>query len=335
MPGFPIYVVDSFTEQTFAGNPAAVCLLDEILPNDELQKIAAEFNLSETAYPLPVDRSLRGPDRWKTCQRFSLRWFTPTKEVKLCGHATLATAHVLFNEHGNLNDKLSFETLSGELIVSRKRTEGGHKSSEDSKWLIMDFPAYDILHVKTSRVRSNEEIVSLFEQIEDQNDIASKIADELVGPGKWLHLAIAPDSRKLLVVIDPKFTKSEFEAIHPATDRLLAIDPNGEFVTGTVLTLAPSDPYRQGYPKTAEGREVDYVSRYFAPFYGIPEDPATGSAQCALAPFWTKKLGRTSCYALQCFPGRGASFLVDVKTQTRRVEISGAAVTVIRGTITL
>uniref|UniRef100_A0AC34PZ80 Phenazine biosynthesis-like domain-containing protein n=1 Tax=Panagrolaimus sp. JU765 TaxID=591449 RepID=A0AC34PZ80_9BILA len=121
-----VFIVDAFTSEKFKGNQAAVCLISQELSTEIYQKIAAEFNLSETVFPLPLEDKT-----WKTAKHFSLRWFTPTVEIDLCGHATLATAHVLFNEIGNSNKELIFSTLSGDLVVK----------NENGK-LFMDFPCF-------------------------------------------------------------------------------------------------------------------------------------------------------------------------------------------------
>ena len=147
---YPSFIVDAFTTQSFAGNPAAVCLIPQVvsllfdmnkrskeefqkLKDEEYLKISSEFNLSETAFPVPI-----GPLDFKQCSQFSLRWFTPKTEVPLCGHATLATSHVLFNEVGNVNEEIKFDTQSGVLIVKRG----------DSGNVEMDFAEYDLTSMK-------------------------------------------------------------------------------------------------------------------------------------------------------------------------------------------
>uniref|UniRef100_A0A914XJP8 Uncharacterized protein n=1 Tax=Plectus sambesii TaxID=2011161 RepID=A0A914XJP8_9BILA len=125
----PMYIIDAFAAEKFTGNQAAVCLLNKVLTDEQYQKIGAEFNLAETAFPIPLDA-----DDYTTAKRFSLRWFTPAVEVPLCGHATLATAHAILNETGNKNETIEFETKSGRLEVKR--------SLEMKGYLTMNFPTY-------------------------------------------------------------------------------------------------------------------------------------------------------------------------------------------------
>lgn len=254
------YQVDAFATRAFAGNPAAICPLAS-WPDDYLmQAIAEENNLSETAFFVP---SAKG---------FRLRWFTPVREVDLCGHATLAAAHVLFEILGYSDPTIVFETHSGELTVGRR---GG--------LLAMDFPA--------------------------QPPLACPAPEALVeGLGQRPLEVLAGD---------------DYIAVFNSEDTVRAITPDHAL-------LSRLD--RRGVVVTAAGSDVDFVSRFFAPKYGIPEDPVTGSAHCQLAPYWAKRLGKNSLAARQV-SRRGGDLLCEFKAD--RVLLSGSAVTVMVTTISL
>jgi PhzF family phenazine biosynthesis protein len=259
----PVFHVDAFTAKPFGGNPAAVCPLKEWLDDKVLRAVAAENNLSETAYLVP-----RG-------DHYDLRWFTPRCEVKLCGHATLASALVILQILAPGSNSVRFHTrFSGTLTVSR-----------DGELLAMDFPAappwtcgsppaalLDGLGVAASSVM----------QIED-NYFAVYESEEAIRE-------IRPDFRVL-------------EKLHPA-----------------------------GVAITAPGRDSDFVSRYFAPSYGLPEDPVTGSTHCSLAPYWGGRLGKTSLHARQV-SHRGGELWCDLKAD--RVIIKGKAVLTLRGELSI
>jgi predicted PhzF superfamily epimerase YddE/YHI9 len=315
MPSYKAYLIDAFTNVKFAGNQAAICLIPQKLSDKEYQQIAAEFNLSETAYPLPLDT-----ENYETATKFSLRWFTPTVEVALCGHATLATSHVIFNEIGNKNPEITFETLSGDLIVRKQNDQ-----------LVMNFPQYKKwISYESDKIQNGS--LNLYEN-QPKESFIDKIVELMTPPGKCRYIALAVEARKLLLVLDEKTTKSELLSLtHHSNELLLAHD--GSVVRGVVVTLSPKDPKSQGFID-ANGKSFDYVSRYFAPWAGINEDPATGSAQCALGPFWSKaKQSKGPFYAFQCYPGRGAQFTIEFPNE-ERVDIYGNALTVLRGHIEL
>ena len=253
-----IFQVDAFGS-VFSGNPAAVCPLDNWLPDSTLQSIAAENNLAETAYFV------------RNNGRFQLRWFTPGCEVDLCGHATLASAYVLFNELKEPGDTLRFDTKSGELVVRR---EGDR--------LVMDFPS---------------------------RPPAAIDAD----PG--LIPAMGGNPLEVLAARD-------YLLVYKTADEVLALTPNME-------ALMQID--RFGFIATAPGTDCDFVSRFFAPAKGVPEDPATGSAHCTLIPYWAGKLGKTSLHARQVSRRGGELFC---KLVGDRVEIAGRAALFLRGQIT-
>jgi len=320
----PVFIVDAFTEQRFAGNQAAVCLIDQELESDLYQKIAAEFNLSETVFPIPLvgekgDSSYSLEEKFRLANRFSLRWFTPTKEVPLCGHATLATAHVLFNEIGNVNESIVFDTLSGPLPVKRV----------GSGLLEMDFPAFQ-LSDPTAQPHSQGTL----------GKVSKQMADTLVGSGNWTHLVYASTDRgdnRLIVAVKPTISRAEFESIAPDPSDLLRIDPTGAHIHGVVLTTSPEKSREQGYTNEDGEQAVDYACRYFPPWVGIREDPACGSAQCALAPYWAARLNKegTPLRGVQCYPGRGADFIVQLSADRKRVILRGNGVTGVRGRMEL
>ncbi len=260
MKKLQIFQVDAFADQVFKGNPAAVVLVEGELDDAQMQSIAAENNLSETAFVTPGGEA------------FGLRWFTPTLEVDLCGHATLASAYVLFETGLAEGGQVSFETLSGCLKVER-----------EGDWLSLDFPT--------------------------RRPVPGTVPAELsmvlgASPSEVLQ------SRDLLVVFEEEETVAQLE---PDFAGIAALDAFAVIVT-------------------ALGNEVDFVSRFFAPKAGIPEDPVTGSAHCTLIPFWADRLGKSKLRARQISKRGG-----DLKCENRgeRVIISGKAVEYLRGEIYL
>jgi PhzF family phenazine biosynthesis protein len=258
--GLRITQVDAFTDTAFAGNPAAVCLLQA--PRDEgwMQSVAREMNLSETAFLV------------RTAGGYDLRWFTPSVEVALCGHATLASAHVLW-EDGHLPSarQARFHTKSGLLTGDRA-----------GEWIELDFPA------------------------------------KREGP------APAPAGLNEALGVTPKYVgKNQF-------DYLVEVD--GEV---TVRRLTPNHAMLATLPvrgvivtSRADSAGYDFVSRFFAPGSGVPEDPVTGSAHCALGPYWQSRLGKSDFVAYQASPRGG---VVRVRVAGDRVKLGGKAVTVLRG----
>lgn len=256
----PIYQVDAFTASVFSGNPAAVCPLQAWLPDSKLQAIAAENNLAETAFLL------------RNGGNFELRWFTPVCEVDLCGHATLASAYVLFHELGEPGNTLRFDTKSGELSVRR---ENGR--------LVLNFPA-----------RPPQPIAA-----------SPKLLSALGGNPTEVFAA-----RDYLVCYA---SEEEVKTLSPDMEAVKKLDRFACIVT-------------------APGRECDFVSRFFAPAKGIPEDPVTGSAHCTLIPYWASRLGKTTLLARQISARGGELFC---KLAGDRVEIAGRAVLFLRGTISI
>ncbi len=260
MRSIPYYEVLAFTRRKFAGNPAGVCLLEEWLPNEELQAIAAQNDLPETAFLI------------ERADFFDLRWMTPTVEVELCGHATLAAAHVLFRHLGRSGNAIRFQTQSGELTVER----AGDR-------LVLDFPSRPLEETKPSAALS----AALGAQ-----------------PGRVLH------GRDYFAVFA---SQQEVAAIKPDLDQVAKLDAQGVVVT-------------------APGDDCDFVSRYFAPAAGIPEDPVTGSTHCTLIPYWATRLGKKELFARQISPRGGELFCQD---RGARVGIGGEALTYVEGKIHL
>ena len=254
----PLYQVDAFASEVFSGNPAAVCPLKSWLPDDLMQSIARENNLSETAFFVPEGDAYR------------IRWFTPEAEVDLCGHATLASAHVIFAFLDMEGSRVSFLSQSGPLSVTRNRD-----------LLTMDFPA--------------------------QPPEACEVPDRLVA-------GLGAEPLELLC-------SQDYFAVFESEEQVLAIAPDMETLSGLGL---------RGVIVTAPGTEADFVSRFFAPGIGIPEDPVTGSAHCALVPYWSRRLGKAVLHARQLSRRGGELFCRD---RGERVEISGRATLYLAGTI--
>jgi predicted PhzF superfamily epimerase YddE/YHI9 len=254
----PLYQLDAFTQRLFGGNPAAVVLLDEWLPDRVLAAIAAENNLAETAFVIP------------RADAFPLRWFTPAVEVDLCGHATLAAADVLFRYRFASLERLVFSTKSGELAVTR-----------EGALLKMDFPA-----------RPGKPV-----------EVTDALAAALGARPREAYLA-----RDLLAIFD---SESEVRSLRPDFPRIASLD------AFAVIVSAPGDA-------------VDFVSRFFAPGAGIPEDPVTGSSHCTLAPYWAARLAKNRLTAKQLSP-RGGDLLCELNGD--RVVIAGQVVEYLRGEI--
>ena len=262
--GLPLIHVDAFTERPFAGNPAAVCLLDGPREAAWMQALAAEVNLPETAF---VTAETDG---------FGLRWFTPTIEVDLCGHATLATAHALWQERRLAPEATArFHTRSGVLTAARR-----------GDWIELDFPAEPAVAAEPP----------------------PSLAAALGVTAKWA----GRNRFDWLVEVDGA---AAVRALAPDLARLATVPTRGVIVT------APSDE-----------AGVDFVSRFFAPRAGIPEDPVTGSAHCCLGPFWAARFGRTELTGYQASPRGGT---VRVRLAGDRTLLAGRAVTVFRGELTV
>jgi PhzF family phenazine biosynthesis protein len=254
-----MYQVDAFASEVFKGNPAAICPLDDWLPDAAMQSIALENNLAETAFFIPKGDG------------YHLRWFTPGTEVDLCGHATLATAFIVFRFLRPELSKIEFDTKSGQLTVER-----------DGDWLTLDFPS-----------RPPEAVAP-----------CAGLLAALGGNPEEVHA-----SRDYMVVYN---SADEIRALKPNMNGLMDLD------RFAVIVTAPGDG------------GCDFVSRFFAPAHGVPEDPVTGSAHCTLVPYWAARLGKTELLARQVSPRGG-----DLRCQLTgdRVRMSGKGVLYLTGEI--
>lgn len=255
---FKLYQIDAFASRVFEGNPAAVCPLDAWLSDELMQSIAAENNLAETAFFVARDGG------------YSIRWFTPVQEVKLCGHATLASAYVLFNILGVESDKIDFDSKSGTLSVSR-----------EDDWLVLDFPAQPPVTCETPA-----EIVQAFGLI----------------PRECLK------NEDYVVILENE------EAVHGAAPNLGLL----EKLSGRGVIIS------------ALSEEFDFVARFFAPSFGIPEDPVTGSAYTQLVPYWAQRLGKNRFHAKQVSQ-RGGELRCELSDD--RVLIAGKAIKYLEGVV--
>lgn len=254
-----LFQVDAFANQLFKGNPAAVMPLEQWIDAELMQNLAMENNVADTAFFVP-----KGDD-------FEIRWFTPEKEINLCGHATLATAFVLYTVSGYTKPTITFHSPSGPLVVSR-----------DGDNILMDFPSW-----KPERVEGYPAELAEILGVK-----------EIVGVYK---------SRDMLVELN---TEADVQQASPDFSRIKKLDEK-------IIITAP-------------GTGVDFVSRFFAPSYGIDEDPVTGSAHSQLIPFWSEKLGRTKMQARQ-LSRRGGHLLVEQKKD--RVLIGGQCVFYMKGVV--
>ena len=257
-----LHLVDAFTQAPFRGNTAGVCFPDGPADDTWMQQVAAELKHSETAFLFPEGGN------------WNLRWFTPEKEIELCGHATLAAASVLYETGRVPGDKqIVFETLSGKLTAWR-----------DGEWISMDFPA-------------------------------EPPSASMAIPGLGQALGV-----------EPLYTgRNRFDILVelPLADDVCSLEPDMDALSvvkarGIIVTAGSDLPH------------FDFVSRFFAPSVGVPEDPVTGSAHCCLAPYWAEKLKKTDMTGFQC-SARGGS--VRVKLAGDRVILSGHAVHVFSGTL--
>ncbi len=243
-----IYQVDAFASRPFSGNPAAVCPLAEFLPDEVLQGIALENNLSETAFLV------------KRNGAYDLRWFTPAYEVDLCGHATLGSSYVVATHLEPGSDEMAFDTRSGRLTVTR-----------DGELFRMDFPALEAKRL----------------------DSLGTAAEALgAGPNELY------EGMDWMAVFD---SEAEVAALQPDMNRVAALPTRGLIAT-------------------APGEQVDFISRFFAPGGGIPEDPVTGSAHSMMTPYWAEQLGKHQLEARQISPRGGELWL---EHRGERVGIAG------------
>lgn len=258
-----IIIVDAFTSEPFKGNPAAVCVMDRAADAAWMQNVASEMNLAETAFLYPTDRE------------FHLRWFSPAVEIALCGHATVASAHVLW-QYGHLADRTQarFRTMSGLLTAD-----------QEAEWIKLDFPA--------------------------------QVASEVVPPSGLLD-ALGLDSTRFVgrsafdFLIEVE-SEDVVRSVKPDMGKLAQVAARGAIVTSR-----------------SASQEFDFVSRFFAPAVGVPEDPVTGSAHCCLTPYWAERLGKSDLMAYQASPRGG---VLKLALRGDRVWLFGKAVTVVEGSL--
>jgi len=263
MSKLAMYQVDAFANKVFQGNPAAVVPLEKWLSEEQMQNIATENNLSETAFFIPVDDG------------YHLRWFTPVHEARLCGHATLAAAYVVFKYLRSQLQSVRFHTLSGIL---------GVKTNEDM--LFLDFPRMS-LH---------------------KTDVPQELLKGLQAQPEQVFKTVED---------------TNYYAIFDREEEIFTLKPNLD-------DLAKLFPF--GVVVTAPGKSYDFVSRYFAPGAGIPEDPVTGSVHCGLIPYWSDRIGKTKLLAKQVSK-RGGELYCELSGD--RVSIGGKAALYLEGTIYL
>jgi PhzF family phenazine biosynthesis protein len=258
----PITTVDAFADRPFTGNPAGVCILSEPAPESWMQSVAAEMNLSETAFLVPQ------------ADGYQLRWFAPAVEIALCGHATLASAHVLW-ETGQLprDATARFHTKSGLLTAVRA-----------GELIELDFPAQP-----PAKSDPPAELLS-----------ALGVTAEFVGRSKFDYFVVLASAQAVRDV-KPDFAK-------------IATLP----VRGIIVTAKSDEP------------KFDFVSRFFCPAVGVNEDPATGSAHCCLAPYWTERLGKAELVGHQLSK---RTAIIRVRCVGERVKLGGKAITIVRGEI--
>ncbi|PZU98779.1 MAG: PhzF family phenazine biosynthesis protein [Pseudanabaena sp.] len=266
-----IAIVDAFTNQIFSGNPAATLMVEQFPTDSQMQKIAAEMNLSETAFVKRLAST-------QYQNYFHLRWFTPTQEVPLCGHATLAIAHYLREIEAIKPDQpVIFATLSGDLTVTF-----------EDQLIVMDFPA---AFYQECSLRSQQHLAEIF----------SDLSYQVLGTAQD-YIAVLLDS------------EAAIHSFCPQPQQISQLDELGLIITAIA---DPESPY-------------DFVSRFFAPKAGIPEDPVTGSAHCSLTPYWAKRLNKKDLRAKQLSARTGELQVCD---RGKRVLIKGEAITFLQGRI--
>jgi len=257
---YALYIVDAFTNEKFKGNPAAVCIVDEPQSERWMQQVAAEMNLSETAF---IEQG---------AEHYELRWFTPIAEIDLCGHATLATAHILW-ETGRLpqHETARFMTKSGLLTAVHK-----------GDWMEMNFPS--------------------------EAPEAAVAPEELIQGLGLIPRYVGRNRMDYFVELDSEDT---LRTLRPDFGMLARLSARGIIVTSRSTNAA-----------------YDFVSRAFFPGTGIDEDPVTGSAHCALAPYWAKRLRKQELVGYQASERGG---IVKVRPEGERVYLQGQAVTILSG----
>lgn len=272
-----VYQVDAFADEPFKGNPAAVCILREQLKYEVMGKIASEMNLSETAFVCSLEKK-----PLQEAKAFSLRWFTPKVEVSLCGHATLATAAVLFREVKVNANKIEFRTKSGSLTAR-----------EDEKGIHLSFPSDN-----PTKIQPPRQLL------------------EAIGIRDFIDIQYGKKTKSLLIHLP---TEESVRSLSPDYRLMKSVNTEKE-INGVIANAKGSHPY-------------DFISRFFAPWLGINEDPVTGAAHTVLAPYWSKLLGKKEMRAYQA-SARGGELAVRLEPDNT-VELIGNATIVLKGTLTI
>jgi len=277
-----IHTVDAFTSKPFTGNPAAVCLLEDDIADELKQQIAKEMNISETAFVTKQKQC----DKFSTSSSFNLRWFTPSTEVALCGHATLAAATVIFRIAGNSSKVISFSTASGILTAEREHQK-----------IVLELPVNPPTEVPRQQFLQLVELAACGLPVK--------------------QVLLSTKTKKLLVRLEDQVTRHQLETIAPQIDQFTAVKQTD--VKGVIVTMKGEGDY-------------DFLSRYFAPWVAIPEDPVTGSAHTVLTPYWANTLQRKQLRARQCSP-RGGD--LDIILGEDKVRVAGESVIILSGTINI
>lgn len=297
MPSIPYFEVLAFTNRMFGGNPAGICLLeDDWLPDELMQQIARENNLAETAFVI------------ERANHFDLRWFTPAIEVDLCGHATLASAHVIFSRKFGVPPN----SHAGRPRPAQKRRLAGDQPAESTE--TVDLPA-----TRSPSLEFHSRAGEL--KVSRQNDLLE--LDFPSRPATAAEDSIDFVGQALRAKPERVLRERDYYAIFAREADVAALAPDLAAVAALDL---------QGVVVTAPGDKCDFVSRYFAPAAGIPEDPVTGSTHCTLIPYWSERLANKKLKARQISARVGELFCED---RGARVGIGGNAVTYLEGTIHL
>lgn len=263
-----IWQVNSFTDQPFKGNPAGVCIVNEFPEAELMQKIAAEVNYSETSFIKLIEEN-----------HYHIRWFSPKDEAPLCGHATLAAAHILWEQSKAKGNIITFESLSGPLVAQK-----------NDNWITLNFPSFPVKSCPMP---------------ETLNKALGFTPVSSVHRDETMYLVVLPSVEAV------KNLKPNLARISELPCRAITITASNE---GEIES------------------NIDFVSRYFAPKVGIPEDPVCGSAHCRLTPFWAERLKKNNLNALQVSERSG---FIKVGIENNRVTLTSHAITVMRGRLSL
>ncbi|KAL8530667.1 hypothetical protein ACS0TY_007634 [Phlomoides rotata] len=287
-------IVDAFTESAFKGNPAAVCLLEEERDEEWLQMVAREFNMPITCYLTPFSDTADG-----FLPKFRIRWFTSVAEVPICGHATLAASHFLFKYELVKSSRIEFVSLSGTLMAKKVSTKS-NKNGGIAHFLIeLDFPVIPIMK---------------YDEATSTTPTLSTICKSLnVSAAAVIEIHQTMTENDILVVLESAEAVIQVE---PDLDEIRKFPGKGILITG----LAPI------------ASKFDFASRFFTPKMGVDEDYVCGSAHCALAPYWSRSLGKNNFIAYQA-SSRSGVLIVDFDEKNQRVLLRGRAVVVMEGTL--